>query len=81
MSQSDYLLVGGESDGEIARFSNKKTGECFDVITTNDYTSNIRKESYTVVDYQLINHPAYLVAVCGDVSEEKIKNAVKIAFG
>ncbi|HDR2863399.1 TPA: hypothetical protein QCK11_003396 [Enterobacter asburiae] len=79
MEISQYLLVGGNQNGDTLFSRHRNVGEKLVVVESRDDGRSIN-ETYIVVSYHLNGHPDCLVAVCGNVSEKDILSAAKIAL-
>ncbi len=79
MGNSQYLLVGGNQNGDLVVGRRRKVGEKFVTLETRDDGSSIH-ETYMVVSFLIQGRPDCLVAVCGEVTEKDILSAAKIAL-
>lgn len=79
MGNSQYLLVGGNQNGDLVVDRRRKVGETFVALETRDDGSSIH-ETYMVVNFLIHGRPDCLVAVCGEVTEKDILSAAKIAL-
>ncbi len=79
MGNSQFLLVGGNQNGDLVVGRRRKVGEKFVTLETRDDGSSIH-ETYMVVSFLIQGRPDCLVAVCGEVTEKDILSAAKIAL-
>ncbi len=79
MGNSQYLLVGGNQNGDLVVGRRRKVGEKFVTLETRDDGSSIH-ETYMVVSFLIQGRPDCLVAICGEVTEKDILSAAKIAL-
>lgn len=79
MRNSQYLLVGGNQNGDLVVGRRRKVGEKFVTLETRDDGSSIH-ETYMVVSFLIQGRPDCLVAICGEVTEKDILSAAKIAL-
>lgn len=79
MGDSQYLLVGGNQNGDLVVGRRRKFGEKFVTLETRDDGSSIH-ETYMVVSFLIQGRPDCLVAICGEVTEKDILSAAKIAL-
>ncbi len=79
MGDSQYLLVGGNQNGDLVVGRRRKVGEKFVTLETRDDGSSIH-ETYMVVSFLIQGRPDCLVAICGEVTEKDILSAAKIAL-